>query len=80
LETHGTVRAAIAAFRDAVELKAVDRKPIWRNPEASKFAHTEMLKEVKRRYDEIFKRVYVLQKPGTQPWKGVLSAVSRGGE
>lgn len=78
LETHGTVRAAIAAFRDAAELKAVDRKPIWRNPEASKFAHTETLKEVKRRYDEIFKRVYVLQKPGTQPWKGVLSTVSRG--
>jgi hypothetical protein len=79
LETHGTVHSAIAAFRREAEFKAVDRKPVWRNP-PSKFAQTETLKEVKKRFEKIFKKAYVLQKPGTPAWRGVLSEVVRGQE
>lgn len=74
VKTHGTVGQAVAAFRLEAEMNALGRQPGWKKANRSKALQTQAIRAVKERYDDIFKKAFVLStRPG---WRGVLGQLA----
>lgn len=74
VDTYGTVWAAIEAFRVEAELNALARKPGWKKSNDSKELQTEAIKEVKARYDGIFRKAFVMS--NRPAWRGILGQLT----